>query len=105
VYTSAYEGQGMPPLEAIACGTPVVAMDNTAIPEAVGNAGILVSEKDSDADGQKSLAEALIAVATDTDAQLRLRARCQEHAGRFTATRFARQLEDCYEQAIAVRRA
>jgi glycosyltransferase involved in cell wall biosynthesis len=48
VYTSAYEGQGLPPLEAIACGTPVIGVANTAIPEMVGRAGILV-EDDPDA--------------------------------------------------------
>jgi glycosyltransferase involved in cell wall biosynthesis len=42
VYPSLYEGFGLPPLEAMACGTPVVTSDTTAIPEAVGDAAILV---------------------------------------------------------------
>ena len=42
VYTSFFEGFGFPPLEAIACGTPVVASNNSSLPEVVGNAGILV---------------------------------------------------------------
>lgn len=44
VFTSAYEGQGLPPLEALACGTPVVAMANTSIHDVVGAAGLLVTE-------------------------------------------------------------
>jgi glycosyltransferase involved in cell wall biosynthesis len=42
VYPSLYEGFGLPPLEAMACGTPVVASNTTSLPEVVGEAGILV---------------------------------------------------------------
>ncbi|MBI2068859.1 MAG: glycosyltransferase family 4 protein [Candidatus Yanofskybacteria bacterium] len=42
VYTSFFEGFGFPPLEAMACGTPVVASNNSSLPEVVGDAGILV---------------------------------------------------------------
>jgi len=45
VYPSHYEGFGMPPLEALACGTPVIAADNSSLPEAVGNAGVLIDIK------------------------------------------------------------
>lgn len=48
VYTSAYEGQGLPPLEAMAAGVPVVAMDNTSVTEVVGDAGVLVAEEVGD---------------------------------------------------------
>ena len=43
VFPSLYEGFGIPPLEAMACGTPVVASNLTAIPEVVGEAGLLVN--------------------------------------------------------------
>lgn len=43
VYPSFFEGFGFPPLEAMKCGTPVIASNNSAIPETVGNSAILVS--------------------------------------------------------------
>lgn len=47
VYPSFYEGFGMPPLEAMACNTPVIVADNSSLPEVVGDAGVLVDAKDS----------------------------------------------------------
>ncbi|QNN53983.1 glycosyltransferase [Nocardioides mesophilus] len=44
VYTSAYEGQGLPPLEAMALGTPVVAFANSSVQEVVGDSGGLISD-------------------------------------------------------------
>ena len=49
VYPSEYEGFGLPPLEAMACGTPVITSDSSSLPEVVGDAGILVDPKDTDA--------------------------------------------------------
>jgi glycosyltransferase involved in cell wall biosynthesis len=54
VYPSLYEGFGLPPLEAMACGTPVVVSDAAALPEVVGEAGLLFDPHDGEA-----LAEAL----------------------------------------------
>jgi glycosyltransferase involved in cell wall biosynthesis len=48
VYPSIYEGFGLPPLEAMACGTPVVTSNISSLPEVVGNAGITVDPKDID---------------------------------------------------------
>ncbi len=47
VYPSFYEGFGMPPLEAMACNTPVIVADNSSLPEVVGDAGILVDAHDA----------------------------------------------------------
>lgn len=49
LYPSLYEGFGLPPLEAMSCGCPVVASNNSAIPEVVGDAGLLVDPSDIDA--------------------------------------------------------
>ncbi|HYP52293.1 MAG TPA: glycosyltransferase family 1 protein, partial [Pyrinomonadaceae bacterium] len=51
VYPSYFEGFGLPPLEAMACGTPVVAGDRTSLPEVVGDAGLLVDPFDESAIG------------------------------------------------------
>lgn len=46
-YLSRYEGFGLPPLEAMACGVPVICADNSSLPEVVGNAGMLVDANDA----------------------------------------------------------
>jgi len=48
VYPSLYEGYGMPPLEAMACNTPVIVANNSSLPEVVGDAGLLVDALDVD---------------------------------------------------------
>ena len=49
VFPSLYEGFGLPPLEAMACGTPVITSDTSSFPEVVGDAGILLDPKDAPA--------------------------------------------------------
>ena len=47
VYTSQYEGFGLPPLEAMSCGCPVITSNNSSLPEVVGEAGVMI-DWDSD---------------------------------------------------------
>ena len=49
VYTSAYEGFGLPPLEAMSCGTPVITSNNSSLPEVVGSAAIMIDYDDDEA--------------------------------------------------------
>ncbi len=49
VFPSLYEGFGLPPLEAMACGTPVITSQGSSLPEVVGEAGLMVSSEDTEA--------------------------------------------------------
>ncbi|HUS70632.1 MAG TPA: glycosyltransferase family 1 protein [Anaerolineae bacterium] len=60
VFPSLYEGFGLPPLEAMACGTPVITSDSSSLPEVVGEAGLMVPAQDPEA-----LAEAMAMVLAD----------------------------------------
>jgi len=79
VFPSIWEGFGWPPLESMACGTPVVASNIPAIGEVVGDAGILVSPDDPSA-----VAVAAERVLTDTALRVSLRTTGLERAARFT---------------------
>lgn len=65
VYPSHYEGFGMPPLEALACGTPVITADNSSLPEVVGNAGHMVSSQNR-AQLQSAMLDVLSNLETET---------------------------------------
>ncbi len=90
-YPSLYEGFGLPPLEAMACGVPVVASDAASLPEVVGEAGLLVDPYDVDA-----LAEALARVLDDETLRRTLIAKGHEQARRFSWAAAARQLLEHY---------
>lgn len=82
VYPSLYEGFGLPPLEAMQCGTPVIAARASSLPEVVGDAGILVDPDDPDA-----LCDAMARLHRDAGLRDRLRARSLERAARFSWAR------------------
>jgi len=98
LYCSSYEGQGMPPIEAIACGTPVVAMSNTAIPEVVGAAGILLRENHSQSDALE-LADTAASVSLDSPLRKSLADSCAAQASLFTQERFTAGVSCAYEKA------
>jgi glycosyltransferase involved in cell wall biosynthesis len=75
----------------MACGTPVVAADNSSLPEAVGEAGLLVDAGDSD-----SLAEALGGILTDSGLRSRLVQAGFEQSSRFSWQESAQQLLGVY---------
>lgn len=78
-FPSLYEGFGLPPLEAMGCGTAVIAADAAALPEVVGNAAVLVPARDVAA-----WSNGLATLLSDEQARADLSARGAAHAARFT---------------------
>jgi glycosyltransferase involved in cell wall biosynthesis len=100
VFPSIYEGFGMPPLEAMACGTPVVTSNTSSLPEVVGDAGIMVDPHDAAA-----LAAALAQLLNDADLRADLRTRGLQRAARFTWSTTAERTLRAYEDAAGLVRA
>ena len=95
-FPSLYEGFGIPVLEAMACGTPVVAADTSSLPEVAGDAALLVPPTDVEA-----LAQALWLALDDSALRETLRARGFEQCRRFTWHDSAHRLLECYEELLA----
>ncbi len=90
-----YAGFGLPPLEAMACGTPVVAADATSLPEVVGGAGLLVPPHD-----ERAWVEALRRLAGDGALRQRLSAAGLAQAARFTWQETARRTAEVYRSTL-----
>lgn len=95
VFPSLYEGFGLPPLEAMACGTPVVASDNSSLPEVLGQAALLVPAEDTTA-----ITDAMARVLGDANVRTRLADLGRAQAARFTWSGAAHELIDAYQKAF-----
>jgi glycosyltransferase involved in cell wall biosynthesis len=94
VFPSLYEGFGLPPLEAMQCGTPVLTSDMSSLPEVVGNAGLLVNPRDEEA-----LAQSLLTLYQDADLRAVL-SRCGiARAAMFNWANGARDTVKVYREA------
>ena len=98
VYPSYFEGFGLPPLEAMQCGAPVIVGNRTSLPEVVGDAGLLVDPFDV-----RALAAALRQALENTDLRDSLRVKGLARARQFHWHETARLTLQAYEQAAARR--
>ncbi len=92
VFPSFCEGFGLPPLEAMACGTPVITSNASSLPEVVGEAGIMVDPHDVE-----GLAEAMLKVLGDPELRREMRAKGLAQAKKFSWKETARQTLNLYE--------
>ncbi|HET6454025.1 MAG TPA: glycosyltransferase family 1 protein [Armatimonadota bacterium] len=97
VYPSLYEGFGLPPLEAMACGTPVITSNASSLPEVVGDAGIMVDPHDAQA-----LAEAILRVMRDPDLRQEMSEKGIERAKQFSWQQTARLTLQAYHDALGL---
>ncbi|MCS7222001.1 MAG: glycosyltransferase family 1 protein [Anaerolineae bacterium] len=95
IYPSLYEGFGLPPLEAMACGTPVITSNTSSLPEVVGDAALLVDPYDVEA-----IAEALARLLEDAELRQRLREAGLARARLFSWERTARETVAAYRLAL-----
>lgn len=94
-YPSVFEGFGLPPLEAMACGTPVLTSNASSLPEVVGDAGIQVDPHDED-----GMADALGRIIADAGLRAQMRTAGLARAREFSWDRTAQRTLDVLVQAV-----
>ncbi len=95
IYPSLFEGFGLPVLEAMGLGAPVIASMVTAIPEIVGDAGLLI-----DPYREEALYGAMLQLATDSQCRAHLRARARQQAAKFSWQTAAQAVLTCYHEVL-----
>lgn len=95
VYPSIYEGFGLPPLEAMQCGVPVITSNTSSLPEVVGDAGIMVSPDDGD-----GLCQAFWKLYCDGALRERMSVTSLERARQFSWKKCARDTVQAYSAAL-----
>jgi len=98
VFPSLYEGFGLPPLEAMACGAPVITSNVSSLPEVVGDAALLVDPYSSEA-----IAEAIWKVLSDSSLSERLRAKGLARAQDFSWQRSVARTLEIYREVAETR--
>lgn len=96
VFPSLYEGFGLPPLEAMACGTPVASSDRGSLPEILGQAALTF-----DPTGPEAIAQSLRTLLTQPNLRRHLSAAGLEQAAHFTWEKTARQVVEVYRQCAS----
>jgi glycosyltransferase involved in cell wall biosynthesis len=95
VYPSLYEGFGLPPLEAMQCGTPVITSNTSSLPEVVGDAGIMVDPKDEDL-----LCQKMLELYHDQSLRNKLASKAIDRAKLFSWKRCADETISAYKKAL-----
>jgi glycosyltransferase involved in cell wall biosynthesis len=95
LFPSLYEGFGLPPLEALSCGTPAIVSDQSSLPEVVDGGGLCVDPEDTGA-----LTMAMERLLRDGSLREQLRSAGLEHARRFVWTKTAQQTLDTYRAVM-----
>jgi len=98
VYPSLYEGFGLPPLEAMACGVPVITSKISSLPEVVGDAGILIDPYNVD-----ELSDAILRVVSSTELRKRLSDKGIMQASLFTWEKCAQETLAVYEECFQLK--
>lgn len=98
IFPSLYEGFGLPVLEAMQCGTPVISSNSTSLPEIVGDAGILVNPKDQD-----QLCQSMLNVLQNTQLRDLLRHKGIKRAKQFSWQKCANETLDIYKTILGNR--
>lgn len=93
LYVSLYEGFGMPPLEAMSCGVPVIVSNTASLPEVVGDAGIMV-----DPYSTEEIAKAMQRIAEDKDFRMELSKKSIERSEKFSVQKSAEDFYRIYEE-------
>ena len=97
VFPSLYEGFGLPPLEAMASGTPVVTSNVSSLPEVAGDAAVLVDPYDPEA-----IADGIVRVLTDSTLAAQLRVKGLARAQQFSWETSVRRVREIYEEASSM---
>ena len=92
VFPSVYEGFGLPPLEAMACGTAVITSNSSSIPEVVGDAGIMIPPFDVD-----GLAESIREILMNDALRVELEQKSLRRSKRFSCERMAKETYGVYK--------
>lgn len=96
VFPSTFEGFGIPPLEAMACGCPVISSNATSLPEVVGEAGILLNPKDVD-----GFADSIKKVLTNSNLAQEMREKGIERAKKFGWKEIAEKTAEVYKECLS----
>ena len=96
VFPSIYEGFGLPPLEAMACGVPVITSGHASLPEVVGDAALLLEDPLE----AEEIAGKVEAIVSDPALRSRLAEKGRERARRFTWEKAAAEVLEVYDRVM-----